>query len=381
VDPLVEKVIADLLTRGQQRGFLTMAEIQQELEEIDAPASAFDQVFDAVKNGNVRVVEDGPDVIESPITAEELVSVSDPVRMYLQEIGRVNLLTAQQEVELAMKVEGAVRATGKLAAFEESGEEVRLEDSIILKRARRQGEAAEKRLVEANLRLVVSIAKRYVGRGMPLLDLIQEGNLGLMRAVEKFDYRRGFKFSTYATWWIRQAVTRSLADQARTIRVPVHMVETINKLAQVQRQMLQELGREPTIEEIGKELEVEPHKVSELRRIAQDPVSLETPLGEEDDSTLGDFVEDYEAVVPVEAAAFKLLQEYVAHALEDLNDRERQVIVMRFGLEDGRVRTLEEVGTHFKVTRERIRQLETKALAKLRHPTRAKRLEGYLGDS
>ena len=381
MDPLVEKVITDLLTRGQQRGFLTMAEIQQELEEIDAPDPAFDQVFDALKTGKVKVVEDGPDIFEAPISAEELVSVSDPVRMYLQEIGRVNLLTAQQEVELAMKVEAGIRGSGKLAAIEESGEEAKMEDLILLKRARRQGEAAEKRLVEANLRLVVSIAKKYVGRGMPLLDLIQEGNLGLMRAVEKFDYRKGFKFSTYATWWIRQAVTRSLADQARTIRVPVHMVETINKLAQVQRQMLQELGREPTIEEIGKELEVEPKKVTELRRIAQDPVSLETPLGEEDDSTLGDFVEDSEAVVPVEAAAFKLLQEYVAHALEDLNDRERQVILMRFGLEDGRVRTLEEVGTHFSVTRERIRQLETKALAKLRHPTRAKRLEGYLGDA
>ena len=382
MDPLVEKVIADLLVRGQQRSFLTMAEVQQELEEIDAPDGAFDHVFDALKTGKVKVVEDGPDIFdEGPIPAEELVSVSDPVRMYLQEIGRVNLLTAQQEVELAMAVEASVKAKDKLAAIDESGEEVPLEDSIILKRARRQGEAAEKRLVEANLRLVVSIAKKYVGRGMPLLDLVQEGNLGLMRAVEKFDYRKGFKFSTYATWWIRQAVTRSLADQARTIRVPVHMVETINKLAQVQRQMLQELGREPTIEEIGKELEVEPKKVSELRRIAQDPVSLETPLGEEDDSTLGDFVEDSEAVVPVEAAAFKLLQEYVALALEDLNDRERQVILMRFGLEDGRVRTLEEVGAHFSVTRERIRQLETKALAKLRHPTSAKRLEGYLGDA
>ena len=381
VDPLVEKVISDLLTRGQQRGFLTMAEIQQELEEIDAPDAAFDQVFDALKGGKVKVVEDGPDVFETPISAEELVSVSDPVRMYLQEIGRVSLLTAQQEVELAMAVEAGNKARSKLGAIEESGEEAMTEDLIILKRARRKGDAAEKRLVEANLRLVVSIAKKYVGRGMPLLDLIQEGNLGLMRAVEKFDYRKGFKFSTYATWWIRQAVTRSLADQARTIRVPVHMVETINRLAQVQRQMLQELGREPTIEEIGKELEVEPHKVTELRRIAQDPVSLETPLGEEDDSTLGDFVEDSEAVVPVEAAAFKLLQEYVAHALEDLNERERQVILMRFGLEDGRVRTLEEVGTHFNVTRERIRQLETKALAKLRHPTRAKRLEGYLGDA
>ena len=382
MDPLVEKVISDLLVRGLQRSFLTMAEIQQELEEIDAPDGAFDHVFDALKTGKVKVVEDGPDIFdEAPIPAEELVSVSDPVRMYLQEIGRVSLLTAQQEVELAMAVEASVKAKDKLAAIDESGEEVPLEDLIILKRARRQGEAAEKRLVEANLRLVVSIAKKYVGRGMPLLDLVQEGNLGLMRAVEKFDYRKGFKFSTYATWWIRQAVTRSLADQARTIRVPVHMVETINKLAQVQRQMLQELGREPTIEEIGKELEVEPKKVSELRRIAQDPVSLETPLGEEDDSTLGDFVEDAEAVVPVEAAAFKLLQEYVALALEDLNERERQVILMRFGLEDGRVRTLEEVGAHFSVTRERIRQLETKALAKLRHPTRAKRLEGYLGDA
>ncbi len=381
MDPLVEKVISDLRARGQQRGFLTMAEIQQELEEIDAPEFSFDVVFDALKGAKIKVVEDGPDIIEAQISVEELVSVSDPVRMYLQEIGRVNLLTAQQEVELAMAVEAGKKAEGKLAAIEESGEEATMEDQIILKRARRKGEDAEKRLVEANLRLVVSIAKKYVGRGMPLLDLIQEGNLGLMRAVEKFDYRKGFKFSTYATWWIRQAVTRSLADQARTIRVPVHMVETINKLAQVQRQMLQELGREPTIEEIGKELEVEPQKVTELRRIAQDPVSLETPLGEEDDSTLGDFVEDSEAVVPVEAAAFKLLQEYVALALEDLNDRERQVILMRFGLEDGRVRTLEEVGAHFNVTRERIRQLETKALAKLRHPTRAKRLEGYLGDA
>ena len=339
------------------------------------------RLFDALKTGKVKVVEDGPDIFEAPISAEELVSVSDPVRMYLQEIGRVNLLTAQQEVELAMKVEAGIRGSGKLAAIEESGEEAKMEDLILLKRARRQGEAAEKRLVEANLRLVVSIAKKYVGRGMPLLDLIQEGNLGLMRAVEKFDYRKGFKFSTYATWWIRQAVTRSLADQARTIRVPVHMVETINKLAQVQRQMLQELGREPTIEEIGKELEVEPKKSPNSAGSPRIRCRWRHPLGEEDDSTLGDFVEDSEAVVPVEAAAFKLLQEYVAHALEDLNDRERQVILMRFGLEDGRVRTLEEVGTHFSVTRERIRQLETKALAKLRHPTRAKRLEGYLGDA
>jgi len=383
MDAIVEKVIEDLTVRGKQRSFLTMAEVQQELEDAEAPAQSFDVVFDSLTKVGIKIREDGPDLIPDAIVAEELVSVSDPVRMYLQEIGRVPLLTAQQEVELAMQIEAGGRAEEKLKDLNESVEaEVVTPDArIILERARRLGARAEKRLVEANLRLVVSIAKKYVGRGMPLLDLVQEGNLGLMRAVEKFDYRKGFKFSTYATWWIRQAVTRALADQARTIRVPVHMVETINKLKQVQRTLMQELGREPTIEEIGVELEVDPHRVNEIRRIAQDPVSLETPLGEEDDSTLGDFVEDSEAEVPVEAAAFKLLQEYVAHALEDLNDRERQVIIMRFGLHDGRVRTLEEVGAEFKVTRERIRQLETKAIAKLRHPTRAKRLEGYLEDS
>jgi RNA polymerase primary sigma factor len=374
------KAIEILVQRAQQRGFLTVAEIQQELLEADAIADSFEETFDQLQILKVRIEEDGPDALDAaPLGADELVAVSDPVRMYLQEIGRVPLLSPQQEVELAMQNEAGLRAVAKLSA--EPPSVLSVEDKSILELTVRNGEAAQRRLVEANLRLVVSIAKKYVGRGMPLLDLIQEGNLGLMRAVDKFDYRKGFKFSTYATWWIRQSVTRALADQARTIRVPVHMVETINRLAQVQRALMQDLGREPSIDEIAEEMEVEPDKVTELRQIAQDPVSLETPLGEEEDSTLGDFVEDTEAVVPVEAAAFKLLQEYVARALEDLNERERQVIIMRFGLEDGQVRTLEEVGNHFEVTRERIRQLETKALAKLRHPARSKRLEGFLGEA
>jgi RNA polymerase primary sigma factor len=294
--------------------------------------------------------------------------------MYLQEIGRFPLLTPQQEVELAMQAEAGTRADEKLDIMDL----LPADERLILERSVRQADRARKRLVEANLRLVVSIAKKYVGRGLVLLDLIQEGNLGLIRAVEKFDYRKGFKFSTYATWWIRQAVTRALADQARTIRVPVHMVETINKLARAQRVLVQELGRDPTIEEIAEELELAPEKVTELKRIAQDPLSLETPLGEEDDSTLGDFVEDTDAEIPVEVASFKLLQDYLSLTLEGLNERERDVLVMRFGLADGKVRTLEEVGIHFKVTRERIRQIETKALAKLRQPARARKLEGYL---
>ena len=371
-----DAVVVELTKRGTQRGFLTASEVLQALEDARAPAESFEQVFEKLRTADIEIAEEGPDALATGITAEELVSVSDPVRMYLQEIGRVPLLTPQQEVELALQVEAGVKAGEKLAAGQFS-----TEDRVILQRTARIGQQAKDRLVEANLRLVVSIAKKYVGRGMPLLDLIQEGNLGLMRAVEKFDYRKGFKFSTYATWWIRQAVTRALADQARTIRVPVHMVETINKLAQVQRQLLQELGREPNIAEIAGEMEVEPGRVTELRQIAQDPVSLETPLGEDDESTLGDFVEDSEAEVPVEAASFRLLQEYVAHALEELNERERQVIVMRFGLADGRVRTLEEVGAHFNVTRERVRQLETKALAKLRHPARSRRLQGFLRES
>jgi RNA polymerase primary sigma factor len=369
-------VLERLTQRGRQRGFLVMTEIQQELEDAKATADAFDEVFVALQERDVAIREDSNDALAATaLSSDELVHVSDPVRMYLQEIGRYPLLKPQQEVELAMQMEGGLRADDKL-----DGESAGLspDERVILERAVRSAGQARRRLVEANLRLVVSIAKKYVGRGLSLLDLIQEGNLGLIRAVEKFDYRKGFKFSTYATWWIRQAVTRALADQARTIRVPVHMVETINKLARAQRVLMQDLGREPTIEEISLEMEMEPDRVSELRRIAQDPVSLETPLGEEDDSTLGDFVEDTDAEVPIEAASFRLLQEYLNLALEGLHDRERQVLIMRFGLHDGKVRTLEEVGSHFNVTRERIRQIETKALAKLRQPARARRLEGYL---
>jgi RNA polymerase primary sigma factor len=377
VNSIAQEVFHDLARRARQRGFVMMAEVQQELEDADAPADAFDQVVEALREVDIEVREDSPEAVYGSVAGMDEIEVSDPVRMYLQEIGRVPLLDAQQEVELSMQMETGRRAAEKLRVGGEAGPEER----AILQRAKREGERAQQRLVEANLRLVVSIAKKYVGRGMPLLDLVQEGNLGLMRAVDKFDYRKGFKFSTYASWWIRQAVTRALADQGRTIRVPVHMVETINKLAAVQRNLNQELGREPTIEEIASDLELEPAKVTELRRIAQDPVSLEAPLGEEDDSTLGDFVEDTEAEAPVRAASFKLLQEYLGVVLEELNERERQVLVMRFGLADGRIHTLEEVGRHFNVTRERIRQLETKAVAKLRQPSRARKLEGYLGDA
>ena len=369
------EVLEALLKRGKQRGFLIMTEVHQELEDADAKPEAFDEVFVALRDEEITIREDSNDALAATaLSKDELVHVSDPVRMYLQEIGRFPLLTPQQEVELAMQMEAGARADEKLGA----AGKLPVSERVILERAARSADQARKRLVEANLRLVVSIAKKYVGRGLVMLDLIQEGNLGLIRAVEKFDYRKGFKFSTYATWWIRQAVTRALADQARTIRVPVHMVETINKLARAQRTLMQELNREPTIEEIASEMEMEPGRVSELRRIAQDPVSLEMPLGEEEDSTLGDFVEDTDAEVPVEAASFKLLQEYLLLALEGLNDRERQVLIMRFGLADGKIRTLEQVGEHFKVTRERIRQIETKALAKLRQPARAKHLEGYL---
>ena len=320
----------------------------------------------------------------------------DPVRMYLKEIGKVPLLTAAEEIDLAMKIEAGVAAGEQLEAADkaekdlkmaqETGRDIVVDESLILDRRERRrlsrieqvGLDAKQQLIEANLRLVVSIAKRYVGRGMLFLDLIQEGNLGLIRAVEKFDYTKGFKFSTYATWWIRQAITRAIADQARTIRIPVHMVETINKLVRIQRQLLQELGREPTPEEIGEEMGLTAERVREIQKISQEPVSLETPIGEEEDSQLGDFIEDDAAVVPPDAASFSMLQEQLAKVLEGLAERERKVISLRFGLEDGHPRTLEEVGREFGVTRERIRQIESKTLAKLRHPSRSSKLKDYL---
>ena len=304
----------------------------------------------------------------------------DPVRMYLKEIGKVPLLTAAEEIDLAMKIEAGVAATAELDKAEEEGRELDRREKRRLGRVEQVGLDAKQQLIEANLRLVVSIAKRYVGRGMLFLDLIQEGNLGLIRAVEKFDYTKGFKFSTYATWWIRQAITRAIADQARTIRIPVHMVETINKLVRIQRQLLQELGREPTPEEIGKEMGLPAERVREIQKISQEPVSLETPIGEEEDSQLGDFIEDDAAVVPPDAASFSMLQEQLSKVLDGLAERERKVISLRFGLEDGHPRTLEEVGREFGVTRERIRQIESKTLAKLRHPSRSSKLKDYLED-
>ena len=304
----------------------------------------------------------------------------DPVRMYLKEIGKVPLLTAAEEIDLAMKIEAGVAATAELDAAEEEGRELDRREKRRLGRIEQVGLDAKQQLIEANLRLVVSIAKRYVGRGMLFLDLIQEGNLGLIRAVEKFDYTKGFKFSTYATWWIRQAITRAIADQARTIRIPVHMVETINKLVRIQRQLLQELGREPTPEEIGDQMGLTAERVREIQKISQEPVSLETPIGEEEDSQLGDFIEDDAAVVPPDAASFSMLQEQLAQVLDGLAERERKVITLRYGLEDGHPRTLEEVGREFGVTRERIRQIESKTLAKLRHPSRSSKLKDYLED-
>jgi len=355
--------INELISRGKRKGMLSYREIMDSLEQVELTNDQIEEVYEALANHGIEIipdtseeilddVDDGfhPDHeedIELDLTIPEGIALDDPVRMYLKEIGRVPLLSATEEIELARRVEAG-------------------------------DEAAKRRLAEANLRLVVSIAKRYVGRGMLFLDLIQEGNLGLIKAVEKFDYRKGYKFSTYATWWIRQAITRAIADQARTIRIPVHMVETINKLIRVSRQLLQSLGREPSAEEIAEEMEMSPERVREIIKIAQEPVSLETPIGEEEDSHLGDFIEDQDAPAPAEAASFRLLKEQLEDVLNTLTPREEKVLRLRFGLDDGRARTLEEVGQIFNVTRERIRQIEAKALRKLRHPSRSKKLKDFL---
>ncbi len=321
--------------------------------------------------------EDDEDVSNIDLTVPDGISIEDPVRMYLKEIGKVPLLNAEEEIELAKQMEEGLNADQTLED-EEQAAALSEEEISNLKKKSALGALAKKRLAEANLRLVVSIAKRYVGRGMLFLDLIQEGNLGLIKAVEKFDYRKGYKFSTYATWWIRQAITRAIADQARTIRIPVHMVETINKLIRISRQLLQELGREPTPEEIAEEMDMPVERVREILKISQEPVSLETPIGEEEDSHLGDFIQDDNVPVPADAAAFTLLKEQLVEVLGTLTEREQKVLRLRFGLDDGRARTLEEVGKEFHVTRERIRQIEAKALRKLRHPSRSRKLKDYL---
>ncbi|GEL07259.1 RNA polymerase sigma factor RpoD [Salisediminibacterium halotolerans] len=355
----LDQVKEQLLESGKKRGSLTYAEITEKLGAFDQDSEQMDEFFEYLGEQGVEIINENESVpslkqVEkeeefdlSDLSVPAGIKINDPVRMYLKEIGRVPLLSATEEIDLAKRIEDG-------------------------------DEEAKRRLSEANLRLVVSIAKRYVGRGMLFLDLIQEGNMGLIKAVEKFDYNKGYKFSTYATWWIRQAITRAIADQARTIRIPVHMVETINKLIRVQRQLLQDLGREPTPEEVSKEMDLTPDKVREILKIAQEPVSLETPIGEEDDSHLGDFIEDQEALAPSDAAAYELLKEQLEDVLDTLTDREENVLRLRFGLDDGRTRTLEEVGKVFGVTRERIRQIEAKALRKLRHPSRSKRLKDFL---
>ncbi len=345
------QLVKKLIEKGKKNGTLTYKEIMDELEEIDLNPEQIEKIYEVLENMGIDVIGDMQDAEvseeELDLSIPEGIAIDDPVRMYLKEIGKVPLLTPEDEIDLALRIE--------------NGDPV-----------------AKKKLAEANLRLVVSIAKRYVGRGMLFLDLIQEGNLGLIKAVEKFDYRKGFKFSTYATWWIRQAITRAIADQARTIRIPVHMVETINKLIRVSRQLLQELGREPQPEEVAKVMEMPVDKVREIMKIAQEPVSLETPIGEEEDSHLGDFIPDDDAPAPAEAAAFTMLKEQLINVLDTLTPREEKVLRLRFGLDDGRARTLEEVGKEFNVTRERIRQIEAKALRKLRHPSRSKKLKDYL---
>ncbi|MBE0417047.1 MAG: RNA polymerase sigma factor RpoD [Coriobacteriia bacterium] len=410
------KILAKM---GSSKGNLTDEEIQSAISDIELTDDQYERIYTFFREEGIEILDEPVDALvgnvaapvdndadeddELPREEKEHIEIplpkpakatkkkkrrsdsatlapltGDPVRMYLKEIGKVPLLTAAQEIDLAMKIEAGLEATDKLEEAEEAAVKLDRAERRRLMRIEAVGLEAKQQLVEANLRLVVSIAKRYVGRGMLFLDLIQEGNLGLIRAVEKFDYTKGFKFSTYATWWIRQAITRAIADQARTIRIPVHMVETINKLIRVQRSLLQELGREPTPEEIGEKMEMTADRVREILKISQEPVSLETPIGEEEDSQLGDFIEDGEAVVPPEAASFSMLQEQLSKVLDGLSERERKVIELRFGLTDGHPRTLEEVGREFGVTRERIRQIESKTLCKLRHPSRSSKLKDYL---
>ena len=366
------ETVEALVALGRRNGQLTSDEVTSAMVAGDLPAEALDTVLQSLATAGVQVVESADDE-PARDEAPQAGPTSDPVRLYLKEIGKVPLLTAELEVELAKAVEAGLFAAEKLVQPGLAQAERRDLELVQL-----QGVLAKRHLVEANLRLVVSIAKRYVGRGMLFLDLIQEGNLGLIRAVEKFDYTKGFKFSTYATWWIRQAITRAIADQARTIRIPVHMVETINKVVRLQRQLLQDLGHEPTPEQIAERIDLSPDKVRDILKLAQEPVSLDTPIGEADDSHLGDFIEDSDAIVPGEAASFLMLQEQLASVLHELGDREKKVIELRYGLTDGRARTLEEVGQEFGVTRERIRQIESKTLLKLRHPSRAAKLRDYL---
>ncbi len=424
----LEEAKEAIAARGRERGFVTSEDLLESVPVDDFTPEQVEeflaQVEDHLRSEGIEVIEVPGD--EDAVAAQRAIEVdllkaptNDPVRMYLKEIGKVPLLTAAQEVDLARRIEAGEFATALREQVEIDGrvepKQLRVvTESVVairehqvekfgkvegigrdrmskswkpkaqedlddfLRRVERDGQLAKRKLIEANLRLVVSIAKRYVGRGMLFLDLIQEGNLGLIRAVEKFDYSKGYKFSTYATWWIRQAITRAIADQARTIRIPVHMVETINKLVRIQRQLLQDLGREPSPEEIGKQMGIGPDKVREILKVSQEPVSLETPIGEEEDSHLGDFIEDSDAVVPVDAASFILLQEQLESVLHTLSEREKKVIQLRFGLLDGHPRTLEEVGREFGVTRERIRQIESKTLSKLRHPSRSQKLRDYL---
>ena len=391
--------LMDLFARGKKRGKVDATEMLEVLDDIDMDSDQMEKVYDSLETLGIEIgaeedlIPELPDDMEPPleeitdIEEEELVdpntlvdsfSIDDPVRMYLKEIGKVPLLAPDEEIQLATAMTAGNNAAETLKMAKEDGMALPEEEEKALKAKVRAGDAAKQKLAEANLRLVVSIAKRYVGRGMLFLDLIQEGNLGLIKAVEKFDYTKGYKFSTYATWWIRQAITRAIADQARTIRIPVHMVETINKVIRVSRQLLQELGHDPSPEEISDEMGMPVEKVREILKIAQEPVSLETPIGEEEDSHLGDFIPDEGASEPSEAASFTLLKEQLVDVLSTLTPREEKVLKLRFGIEDGRSRTLEEVGKEFNVTRERIRQIEAKALRKLRHPSRSKKLKDFL---